>query len=115
MIFPCSARRRSGAESFDTVYRFYRQYLDDALAPPRSFAAAFAAQCRGGPGVPADKVATEVANSKFPTMLELEASAADGTAGGRFSTLNAMFKDFGRLPEPLDPKADCRADLYKAG
>jgi len=26
-----------------------------------------------------------------------------------------MFKDFGRLPEPLDPKADFRADLYKAG
>jgi hypothetical protein len=29
--------------------------------------------------------------------------------------LNAMFKDFGRLPEPLDPKAHFRADFYKAG
>ena len=66
-------------------------------------------------GVSADKLATEAANSKFLTTPELEASAADGTAAGWLSTLNTMFKDFGRLPEPLDPKAYFRADLYKAG
>jgi NitT/TauT family transport system substrate-binding protein len=66
-------------------------------------------------GVPADKLATEAANSKFLTTPELEAAAADGTAAGWLSTLNAMFKEFGRLPEPLDPKAYFRADLYKAG
>jgi NitT/TauT family transport system substrate-binding protein len=65
-------------------------------------------------GVSADKLATEVANSKFLTTPELEASAADGTAAGWLLTLNAMFKDFGRLPEPLDPKVYFRADLYKA-
>ncbi len=66
-------------------------------------------------GVAADKLATEAANSKFLTTPELEAAAADGTAAGWLSTLNAMFKDFGRLPDPLDPKAYFRADLYKAG
>ena len=66
-------------------------------------------------GVSADKLATEAANSKFLTTPELEAGAADGTAAGWLSTLNAMFKDFGRLPDPLDPKAYFRADLYKAG
>jgi len=66
-------------------------------------------------GVSADKLTTEAANSKFLTTPELEASAADGTAAGWLSTLNAMFKDFGRLPAPLDPKAYFRADLYKAG
>jgi NitT/TauT family transport system substrate-binding protein len=66
-------------------------------------------------GVSADKLATEAANSKFLTTPELEASAADGTAAGWLSTLNAMFKDFGRLPDPLDPKAYFRSDLYAAG
>lgn len=66
-------------------------------------------------GVPADQLAMEAANSKFLATAELEASAADGTAAGWLSTLNAMFKDFGRLPEPLDPSAYFRADLYKAG
>jgi len=66
-------------------------------------------------GVAADKLATEAANSKFLTTAELEAIAADGTAAGWLSTLNAMFKDFGRLPDPLDPKAYFRADLYQAG
>jgi NitT/TauT family transport system substrate-binding protein len=66
-------------------------------------------------GVSADKLATEAANSKFLTTPELEAAATDGTAAGWLSTLNAMFKDFGRLPDPLDPKAYFRADLYKAG
>ena len=65
-------------------------------------------------GVPADKLATEAAKSKFLTTPELEADAADGTTAGWLSTLNAMFKDFGRLPEPLDPKAYFRADLYDA-
>jgi NitT/TauT family transport system substrate-binding protein len=65
-------------------------------------------------GISTDKLATEVANSKFLTTSELEASAADGTAAGWLLTLNAMFKDFGRLPEPLDPKVYFRADLYKA-
>ena len=64
-------------------------------------------------GVSADQLATEAANSKFLTTPELEASAADGTAAGWLSTLNAMFKEFGRLPDPLDPKAYFRADLYK--
>jgi NitT/TauT family transport system substrate-binding protein len=64
-------------------------------------------------GVSADKLATEAANSKFLTTPELEASAADGTAAGWLSTLNAMFKEFGRLPDPLDPKAYFRSDLYK--
>ena len=66
-------------------------------------------------GVPADKLATEAANSKLLTTPELEAAAADGTAAGWLSTLNAMFKEFGRLSEPLDPKAYFRADLYEAG
>ncbi len=66
-------------------------------------------------GVPADKLATEAANSKFLTTPELEASAADGTATGWLTTLNAMFKEFGRLPDPLDPKAYFRSDLYVAG
>ena len=66
-------------------------------------------------GISTDKLATEVANSKFLTTPELEASAADGTAAGWLLTLNAMFKNFGRLPEPLDPKVYFRADLYKAG
>jgi len=65
-------------------------------------------------GISADKLAVEVANSKFLTTAELEAAAADGTAAGWLSTMNAMFKEFGRLPEPLDPKAYFRADLYRA-
>jgi NitT/TauT family transport system substrate-binding protein len=66
-------------------------------------------------GVSADKLTTEAANSKFLTTPQLEAAAADGTAAGWLSTLNAMFKDFGRLPDPLDPKAYFRSDLYTAG
>ena len=66
-------------------------------------------------GVPADQLAAEAANSRFLTTRELEASAADGTTAGWLTTLNAMFKSFGRLPEPLDPKVYFRADLYAKG
>lgn len=65
-------------------------------------------------GVPADKLAVEAASSLFLSTPDLEARTADGTAAGWLATMNAMFKEFGRLPDPLDPKAYFRADLYAA-
>jgi NitT/TauT family transport system substrate-binding protein len=65
-------------------------------------------------GIGADKLAEEARHSKFLTTPELEAAAADGSAAGWLATLNGMFKTFGRLPDPLDPKAYFRADLYAA-
>ena len=65
-------------------------------------------------GVPADKLAVEAANSLFLSTPDLEARAADGTAAGWLATMNAMFKEFGRLHDPLDPKVYFRADLYAA-
>lgn len=65
-------------------------------------------------GIPADKLAIEAQNSKFLTNAELQAQTRDGTAAGWLTKMNDMFKDFGRLPNPLDPKAYFRADLYTA-
>ncbi len=65
-------------------------------------------------GVPADKLAVEAQNSKFLTNAELQAQTKDGTAAGWLTKMNDMFKDFGRLPNPLDPKEYFRADLYTA-
>jgi NitT/TauT family transport system substrate-binding protein len=63
-------------------------------------------------GVGADKLAVEAANTKYLTTEELQTHTANGTAAGWLTTVNRMFKDFGRLPDPLDPKKYFRADLY---
>lgn len=66
-------------------------------------------------GIAADKLAVEAANSKFLTTPDLEAKTADGTAAGWLATMNDMFREFGRLPDPLPPSAYFRADLYASG
>jgi NitT/TauT family transport system substrate-binding protein len=80
---------------------FRAAHLDKAVAITANFI-----------GIGADKLAEEAQHSKFLTTPELEAATTDGTAAGWLATLNGMFKTFGRLPDPLDPKAYFRADLY---
>lgn len=62
--------------------------------------------------IPADKLAVEAKNSKFLTTADLNAQTKDGTAAGWLTKMNEMFKDFGRVSSPLDPKEYFRADLY---
>lgn len=63
-------------------------------------------------GVPAPQLAEEARQGKLLTTAELTALTKDGTVFGWFRTLNGMFKTFGRLDNPLDPKDFYTSDLY---
>lgn len=63
-------------------------------------------------GIPEAQLAEEAAQGKLLTTAELTTLTKDGTVDGWFRTLNGMFKTFGRLDNPLDPKDYYMADLY---
>lgn len=64
--------------------------------------------------VSADLLATESENGRFLTSAELAAASKDGTVAGWLNGLNAQFKSFGRLDNPLDPKDYYLSDAYIA-
>lgn len=65
--------------------------------------------------LPVDALLTESQNGRFLTSAELAAASKDGTVAGWLKGLNEQFVGFGRLTDPLDPKAYYLGDLYAGG
>ena len=65
-------------------------------------------------GIPEAQLGEEAKQGKLLTTAELIKLTKDGTVDGWFRTLNDMFKTFGRLDNPLDPKEYYMGDLYVA-
>ncbi|PTE08438.1 aliphatic sulfonates ABC transporter substrate-binding protein [Mesorhizobium helmanticense] len=65
-------------------------------------------------GIPAEQLKTEAGYGKLMTSAELAKLTTDGTVAGWFSTMNELFKTFGKFDTALDPKDYYMADLYLA-
>lgn len=63
-------------------------------------------------GIPAEQLKTEAGYGNFITSAELVKLTRDGTVNGWFSTMNDLFKTFGRFDTSLDPKEYYLGDLY---
>jgi NitT/TauT family transport system substrate-binding protein len=63
-------------------------------------------------GIPADQLKTEAGYGNFMTSDELVKLTKDGTVNGWFSTMNELFKTFGKFDKSLDPKDYYLGDMY---
>ncbi|QDC00733.1 aliphatic sulfonate ABC transporter substrate-binding protein [Mesorhizobium sp. 8] len=63
-------------------------------------------------GIPADQLKTEAGYGNFMTSAELVKLTKDGTVNGWFSTMNELFKTFGKFDTALDPKDYYLGDMY---
>lgn len=63
-------------------------------------------------GIPAEQLKTEAGFGRLMTSADLVKLTQDGTVNSWFTTMNELFKTFGRFDKPLDPKEYYLADQY---